>query len=65
MKFDPDEPPYGQDSLFHWRFIKRASFNHQKKWFVQVKSHLITVPERYSDRDGQANATAPVEQECL
>ncbi len=31
---------------------------------LQVKPFDFTIPERYSDRDGQANANAPVEPEC-
>jgi hypothetical protein len=35
MKFDPREPPfYGQDCLFHQRFIKRASLIIRKNSFA-------------------------------
>jgi hypothetical protein len=41
------------------RFIKRASFNDQKKMFLHVEPFDFTVPEDI--RDGQANV--PVETE--
>ena len=64
MKFDPHEPPfYGQDCLFHQRFIKRASLIIRKWFFLQESHSKYTI--FFNRRLGYALETAAQDTDLL